>query len=215
MLATLQQLYIMHLASLLAVAALALRNQLRLRAVLLVSTFLNLLDHALALEGPLWNSLVWDAVTLTVNIWVMGQIILDRTHVGLSAEEERLFQAFGSLSPGEFRRIVKLARWGTTDEAKVLTTEGVRPDHLFYILEGEILLAKAGRETRLAAQTFIGEVAFVKERTASATVTLQPGARYLVWSTAQLRQYFAKKQSLRVAMIRLLSADMAMKVARA
>lgn len=215
MLATMQQLYIMHLASLMAVAALALRNQLRLRAVLLVSTLLSLVDHALALSGPMWNNLVWDAVTLAVNVGVMGQIILDRTHIGLSAEEERLFQAFGSLSPGEFRRIVKLAHWGTTDEVKVLTTEGITPDHLFYILDGEIRLAKAGRETIVAAPTFIGEVAFVKERTASATVTLAPGARYLVWSTAQLRQYFVKKQALRVAMIRLLSADMAMKVARA
>lgn len=215
MLASLQQLYIMHLASLMAVAALALRNQLRLRAVLLVSILLNLLDHALALNGPLWNNLVWDAVTLAVNVGVMGQIILDRTHIGLSAEEERLFQAFGSLSPGEFRRIVKLARWATADEVRVLTTEGITPDHLFYILDGEIRLAKAGRETMIAVPTFIGEVAFVKERTASATVTLAPGARYLVWSTTQLRQYFVKKQALRVAMIRLLSADMAMKVARA
>ena len=55
----------------------------------------------------------------------------------------------------------------------------------------------------------------MKERAASATVTLAPGARYLVWSAARLRQYFVKKQGLRVAMIRLLSADMAMKVARA
>ena len=215
MLADVQQHFIMHLAAIIGVAALALRDQLRLRSVLLVSIALNIVYYAGAKNGPSWDDVFWNAVTLLTNLWVLITLILDRTHVGLTNEEERLFQAFGSLSPGEFRKLVKLATWATAEEATVLTEEGLTPDHLFYVLDGVVTIAKAGRVSAILPPTFIGEVAFLKDRPASATVCVDAGTRYLAWSAAALKSHFTKKQSLRVAVMRLLSADLAIKVARA
>ncbi len=210
-----QQLYLMHVSALIGVVALVFRNQMYLRALLLVSVAVSIIDHMFVRQGANVNSLVWDVVALTINLWVLVQLVLDRTHIGLTAEEEQLFQAWGSLSPGEFRKLLRLANWCTADETSLLTSEGETPDRLFYVLDGEILLIKGERDLSLAAPAFIGEVAFVKERPASATVRVAPGGRYVAWSSAALRGYFIKHQSMRVAVMRLLSADMAMKVARA
>ena len=215
MLSDTQNLLMMHTASLIGVLALALRTQLRLRAVLLLSIALNIVDHLFVRQGANLNALIWDVVALATNLWVIVQLLLDRTHIGLSDEEERLFQAWGSLSPGEFRALLKLAQWRTADAPDILTSENVIPDRLYYVLEGEVELTKAARNLTVVAPTFIGEVAFVKERAASATVRVSAGTRYVVWSTAGLRRHFVKHQAMRVVVMRLLSADMALKVARA
>lgn len=215
MLSDTQNLVMMHVASLIGVLALAFRTQLRLRAVLLLSIGLNIVDHLFLKQGANVNALFWDTVALATNLWVIIRMVLDRTHIGLSEEEERLFQAWGSLSPGEFRTLLKLAQWRTSDGTDVLTSEGTTPDRLYYVLHGEIDLTKNGRSLTLATPAFIGEVAFVKERAASATVRISAGTRYVVWSSAALRMHFVKHQAMRVAVIRLISADMAMKVARA
>ena len=215
MLSDSQQLYIMHFAALIGVVALALRSQLQLRAVLLASIGLNMVDHLFMRGGANVNFLLWDVVALTTNIWVLIELVLDRTHIGLTDEDERLFQAWGSLTPGEFRKLLRLGQWRTAIEAHVLTAEDAVPDSLFFVLSGDLHLLKSGRDITLDAPAFIGEVAFIQDQPASATVRLSAGGRYVVWASAALRRYFVKQQGMRVAVMRLLSADMAMKVARA
>ena len=143
------------------------------------------------------------------------QIILDRTDVGLSEEEQDLFQAFDVLTPGEFRALVKLATWRTAETAVELTREGARPAHLYYVLRGELSIEKAGRIIRIAPRTFIGEIAFLHRGEASATVRLAPGSRYLEWPVQSLDRRIQGREALKHAVVRLISFDMALKVARA
>ena len=213
--ADLQQHLVMHLAAIIGVAALALRDQLRLRLVLLFSIALDIIYYASNMGGPSWDDVFWNVVTFSVNAWVLTQLILDRTHIGLSADEEWLFRAFGTLSPGEFRRLLKLGTWVTAADRTVLTVEDQTPDNLYYVLEGEIEIVKAGRTNTFSPPAFIGEIAFLEKRTASATVNVCAGTRYLVWSSQGLATCLSRKQSLRIAVVRLLSADLADKVARA
>lgn len=99
---------VMHCAAIISVAALALRDQLKLRAVLLVSILLSALYNDLKDPGPAWQEMFWNAVTFGINLKVLVQIILDRSAIGFSPEEQELFAALQMLSPGEFRSILKL-----------------------------------------------------------------------------------------------------------
>ena len=201
-------------AAIIAVAALAFRDQLKLRLLLLVSTGLTLMTVLLA--APLmWDTLFWNVVNWLINGWVTVQIVLDRTHIGLSGEEERLFDVFDSLTPGEFRKLVRSATWHTAAEMQVLTREGVVPARLYYVLDGAIEIIKGDRTGSLAGGTFIGEIAFVRGTPASATVSVGPGARYIEWDTGKLKAMLDRHHHLRVAVTHLLSADMAVKIARA
>ena len=204
---------LMHVAAIISVAALALRDQLKLRAVLLVSIMLNAVHNDLT-TPPSYQSIFWNAVLFVINLIVLVQIILDRTHIGMSDEEDELFSAFEMLTPGEFRSIVKLARWRTAGGGEIMTREGEKPADLFYVLAGTISVEKSGRSFLVGPKTFIGEVAFLHDAVASATTTLGAGARYLAWPVEDLNKRIQGRQALKHAVVRLISFDMAMKVAR-
>ena len=204
----------MHCAAIISVAALALRDQLKLRAVLVVSIVLNAVYNALA-TPPNYQSIFWNGVMFVINLIVLVQIIFDRTHIGMSVEENELFSAFRMLTPGEFRSIVKLARWHTASGDEIMTREGERPADLFYILTGTATIEKSGRSFCVGPKTFIGEIAFLNGSAASATATLGVGARYIAWPVADLDKRIQGRQALKHAVVRLISFDMAMKVARA
>ncbi len=206
---------LLHLAALASVAALLFRDQIRLRAVLLVSIALALANNYDGAAAPDWEDLFWNAVLFAINLVVLVQLMLDRTHIGLSAEERRLFDAFGLLTPGEFRALARLASWHTAGRDEVITREGERPEALFYVLTGGLFIVKGERTIPYEAGTFIGEIAFLRGVPASATVRLAAGSRYVAWATAGLDRRIAGRGELRHAVTRLISHDMALKVGRA
>lgn len=205
---------LMHAAAIVSVAALAFRDQLKLRAVLLVSIVLSAIYNDLT-TPPSYQSMFWNFVMIVINLIVLVQIVLDRTHIGMSDEENDLFSAFEMLTPGEFRSIVKLARWGTASGGETMTREGERPTDLFYVLTGTATIAKSGRSFCVGPRAFIGEIAFLNGSVASATATLGAGARYVAWPVEDLSRRIEGRQALKHAVVRLISFDMAMKVARA
>ena len=204
-----------HLGALASVIALALRGQFQLRILLLISFLLYVADDYFGTAEPAWPSLIWNGLFFLINLYVLVEIILDRTTFGLSPEEKEIFGGFLSLSPGEFRKLIRIGRLRVAEETKLITTEGVVPGSLFYVHEGAIEIIKAGRTIPIEPPTFIGEVAFLRGSSASATVAILPGARYIEWSTSDLHRRLARHNPLRVAFNRALSDDLATKVARA
>ena len=206
---------LVHLAALASVTALLFRDQIKLRAVLLVSIALALANNYDGADVPDWEDLFWNAVLFTINLGVLVRLLLDRTHVGLSAEERALFDALGLLTPGEFRALARLASWHTAGPDEVITREGERPEALFYVLTGGLVILKGERVIPYASGTFIGEIAFLRGVPASATVRLVAGSRYVAWPVAELDRRISGRGELRHAVTRLISHDMALKVGRA
>ena len=206
---------LIHIAALTGVAAMVFRNQLLLRGVLILSTLLYIVYY-LCLPGvPLWGAIFWSFVTLVVNGFMMMRLIFDRTQFRLSDDELRLFAAFRLLSPGEFRTLTALASWRTAGTQTILSREGAPLDRLYYVLDGAIGISKSGRTFPIGAGTFIGEIAFLRGHSASATVTLEPGARYIEWHSDRLRALLDRTPGLKISLQALFNNDMAAKVARA
>jgi CRP-like cAMP-binding protein len=127
----------------------------------------------------------------------------------------RLFRRLDTMTPGEFRRMMRLASWHTARSDTVLTRESEPLDRLYYVLDGAITIEKLGRSNAIDAGLFIGEVAFLLTQSASATVTVAPEARYVEWNAGALRRLLIRAPSLRIAFNAALNRDMAAKVARA
>src|SRR5438105_4225281 len=111
MLFEIMRLGLIHAAALISVAALTCRDQIVLRALLVVSTVLYIVYYFVVPEVLLWDAIFWTAVNLGVNLLMMTKLVLARTQFRLTTDERRLFAAFGSLSPGEFRALMKIATW--------------------------------------------------------------------------------------------------------
>lgn len=204
---------LVHIASLLYVIAFIIRDQLLLRILVLVATVLYIVYYYLVPNLPLWDAIIWSIILGIANIWVMVGLILERTTFNLTEREKALFMVFENLSPGEFRKLLKISQWQSATHHTTIITENEPVDHLYLMLEGQAEITKQERCFALSAPVFFGEVAFFKEIKASATVKILQGAQYVRWKHEPLRSLQTKNPSIRIAFYERLNSDMANKVA--
>lgn len=195
--------------------AYAIRDELRLRLMIVVSTFVYIAYYYIVDGGPLWEAIVTSGLMVLINIWVLGQIMLERTTLRMTEDERRLFEAFDTLTPGQFRRIAEIAKWRQSNDPSgvVLTREAADLNSLFFIFEGTISVAKKDKQFRLPEGNFVGEVAFVLGRQTTATTVAPQGVRYVEWASEDLRNLGQKHEALRISLNALLTRDLANKLA--
>ncbi len=204
-----------HLAAGLYLVGFLFRDQIMLRALVIAGDVVFILYYLFAPAEPLWGGILWSVVFMAVNAVMIMRIAADRTHFGIEQEHLRLFQTLDTMTPGEFRRMMRSARWETATGELRLTEEGSPLSRLYFVLDGPVMIEKAGKHMTVEGGIFIGEVAFLLNRPASATVIVPAGARYVVWESVDLRRLLLRAPSLRIALDAALNRDMAGKVARA
>ncbi len=194
--------------------AYAIRDELKLRLLIVISTFVYIAYYYIVPSPPLWDAIVTSLLMVAINLWVLSQIMLERTTFTLSPDEKRLFDAFDTLTPGQFRRIAGIAQWHHADdpEGTVLTREDEPSGALFYIFEGIISVEKYGRQFRLPEGNFVGEVAYVLNRKTTTTSVAPQGVRYVEWDSDALRRLSDKHPNLGNALGALLTRDLAQKL---
>jgi len=207
---------IVHLGAALYLVGFLFRDQILLRAFIIGGDAVYISYFYFVPGVPLWGGIFWSAVFALVNAVMIARIMADRTAFRMTPEERQLFELLGTLSPGEFRRLVKAGHWLTATGTTLLAEEDRPLERLYYVLDGEIVIGKTGRDPfTVAPRTFIGEVAFLLPRPASATLTVTAGTRYVSWDRAALRRLQLRAPSLAFALAAALNRDMAAKVARA
>lgn len=204
---------LVHVAALLSVAAMFFKSQLLLRVFLLAGTVLNAVYFFVVPPEVLWGPVFWSVVMFGVNGAMIALLLLDRSVFGLNADEVELYRTFSFFSPGEYRRLMRIARWHTAEATELLTWRNAPVAQLSYVISGEISIAKDGVHFTVPAGTFIGEVALLRGTLASATVTVAPGARYVSWDRAALSALIERRPAIGIALGALLNADLAGKVA--
>jgi hypothetical protein len=201
---------IFHFGNAIALIAYLFRDQIHLRLVVIVSMILQSVYYLLiSSSGPLLDPLLWKILTIVINVVMIALVFRDRLRFGIDDEVKPLFEAFDVLSPGQFRRLLACA---TRNEGPMPMTErGARPASLFHVLSGTAEVNKDGRRLSVGAGAFIGEIAFLTGRPATADVHLLPGGRVLQWDVERLRALMRKEKAIDIALRGLLSHDLAVK----
>lgn len=203
-----------HLAGLAFVAAFLVRDPLVLRGLVALGALLYAVYYWIQPAMPEWGAIALSLLLVGVNLYVLWRLVEERTPFRLTADERRLFTAFQTLTPGDFRRVMKVAEWHRAERPVVLTTEDVALDRLYYVLEGEVTIRKGDRVFTAAPNTFIGEIAFLLGGSATATVEVPAGARYVTWRQAELKRLLGRSPKLKLAIDSLFNQDLAGKLAR-
>lgn len=203
---------LVHIAALTQVVGYLIRHQLWLRTLLFVGTLFYMAYYWLYPDVPLWDAIFWSAMLALANLISMVMIVRDRTLFRMSLDEERLYRVFSQIIPGDFRRLMKVSSFHEAGEDILLTEEGTVPDHLFYVIDGQIKLTKGQKTFDYNAGTFIGELSMVTEKAAVATVSVTRGARYVAWERGELARLLARHTSMKLALDVLVTRDMATKV---
>lgn len=204
---------LVHVAALTQVAGFLLRDQLRLRALVAVGGGLYLLYYYyFAPAAPLWEAMFWSATMVSVNLVMIALIARNRSHRALSDDALRMYGAFSAMEPGDFRRLLRLARVFDADAPVTLTRLGEQADRVFYVIHGTAEIARADRALSAQGPMFIGEMRYLLGCAASATVTVAPGARVAEWDAATLRRFCARHDRISRALEVAFNRDLALKL---
>jgi len=140
-------------------------------------------------------------------------LVVGRPTLFFAPHRRGLFAHFPGLQPGQFRRILRHATWhGAPDDLRRVE-DGQSLDAFFLVQADRYVVEKAGRRFAAKGPAFVGELVFLSGGTASGSVDLAKGTRYLRLDAQGVRQAMARSSSLKNAMIALLGSDLAQKVA--
>jgi Cyclic nucleotide-binding domain len=206
--------HLIHLGAVLYLICFLFRDQILLRSFAIAGDLAYTAYYFTAASHPLWEAIAWIIPNMTINIVMIFFILRDRRMTSLSDDEMSLFQNLRGLNPGQFRRLIKLGNWENVEAQKTLTEEGKPLDRLYYVLRGDVEINKGERNIKVDPTVFIGELAYLRKKPATATVSVRPGAVIVSWSHADLERATTKDAGLNGALGVLLSNDMAEKVAR-
>jgi hypothetical protein len=203
--------WLVHVAALCQLSGFLLRDQLRLRALVMLGNALYVTYYFL-LPVPLWDAMFWSAAIGTTNLVMIAVIARRRSGHAITDDALRVFATFRGMEPGDFRALMALGKIVAADAPTVLTTIGVKNDRLFYVIEGAIEIRRADRLVETRGPMFIGELGYLLDRPASATVTLAPGGRYAVWESTALRRLAARRERIALCLDRVFNRDLALKL---
>lgn len=203
---------IVHLATLGYVAGFVLTNQFALRFLVLASSFVYVAYYYLHPEVPLWGAIFGTFLIIAATVIGLIRLMYDRVWITLPRDQKEIFYALPGLQPGEFRRLMKLAKIIRVEDGDVLTRQGEANEALFFLVSSTAKVQKSGASFTIPPKHFVGEVGFVLDAPASATVTAQKGV-YVRWDSDRLRKALPLQPGLERALQALMGIDMANKVA--
>jgi CRP-like cAMP-binding protein len=190
------------------------RNPMKLRTFAILGNLTFILYYFLISPVPLWTAILSSVAIILVNIYMMSKIINDRKMFRLSAEEMMLFARLPGLTPGQYKQLLSIAEWHTPKVSMQLTKLGEMPKALYYVLEGQVEVNRDGKRFPVGPHAFIGELAFLRAKPATATTFANVGALIVSWEQAALHSLMQNNDGIRKAIDNMLSIDMAEKMAK-
>ncbi|MEP3225750.1 MAG: cyclic nucleotide-binding domain-containing protein [Parasphingorhabdus sp.] len=205
---------LIHFGAVFYIVAFLIRDEMKLRLMVLAGSAFYLLYYYLFPDIPLWDAIFTTFILVAANLVILFRIAMERTVFALSAEDKKLFESFDGFSPGQFRQLLKIARWSTAETLLPLASENQPLTNLYFLIDGAVVIKKGDKTFQLEPDNFIGEIAFVLDRAPSADVTALPGARLVHWEAAQVTKLMKKSPAFQNAIMALLSRDLAEKLAK-
>ena len=158
---------------------------------------------------PMWIAIFWNGVFIVVNLYHIAILIYEKRPVKMSPKDRELYDTmFKSMSPVEYLKITKLAKWKKFKKnAKIITqSKPVKDLHLIYNGTVDVVV---GIEpvAELKDGQFVGEMSFLTEKPATATCVVKHETECLVWDQQSFKDLLKRNPSLYFSIQSLLSAQ--------
>ena len=201
-----------HIATLGYVLGFLFKNQITLRLLVLVATVSYIVYYYAFPEEPLWGAIFGSILIMCANLTGLARLLYDRLPLRIDPRFLQIYKSLPELEPGEFRRLMKIGKLLQADAPVALTERGIKPEYLYYIIEGKTVASKGREAFELPSSRFIGEVSFVLNGPATAKVVLQKGS-YVRWNRKALEKELERNPKFQHAFESLIGRDLARKVA--
>ncbi len=158
--------------------------------------------------------IIWNFAFICLNIVQIGILIYERRPIHFTDDENRLFQmVFRTLTPVEFLKLLKIARWLVARPSEQLAREGETLDDVMVIFSGRVSVKVDGKlVAELTDGQFIGEMSFLTGESASATVRAEEQTRYVAWFKKGLKNFLERNPELSPSLQTIIGTDLVKKL---
>lgn len=202
-----------HLSYVLIAISYWLTDMFWLRLVAVLGLSLEILYFWLS-GGDLRTGIGWDLIFILINLYQIYRLVKDRLSLRLPEPDRELLRSvFTGLDDAQIARLLIAGEFCDIAEGTTLAEENQALDRLFFICSGRVRVTIAGREvSHLERGNFVGEVAFLTERPATATVIAEGPVRALAFERGKLSQLFHNEEEVAGLIYQLLGRELAHKI---
>lgn len=203
-----------HLTYSLIAVSFLLRDILWLRITSIVASSCSITFSYILPGGPVWEVIGWNCVFILINGTRIVLLIRERMQVNFSDEEREIYDKFFSNFPAvDFMKLMRVAKWDDIDADTTLIEQGETVHALLLIYRGEASIRVDGKEVvRQGDGAFIGEMSFMTNQPASATVVTVGPTRMVSWPKLDLMHMLDRNPNIRMNLQGILGTDMARKL---
>ncbi len=164
--------------------------------------------------GDLRTGIGWDLIFIAINAYQLYSLMKYRLSLRLPAEDRNLLrEALTGLDDGQIARLLSAGEFRDLDAGVRLTTEDDPLSKLYFICTGHVNVTIAGRDvSKLGQGSFIGEVAFLTGKLATATVVTDTPVRALIFDAGELTVLFKNESEVAGIVYQLLGRQLAHKM---
>ena len=128
-------------------------------------------------------------------------------------DRELLRSVLSGLDDSQIARLLVAGEFCDIADGATLATENQPLERIFFICAGRVSVTITGRQVaHLKQGNFVGEVAFLTERPATATVIAEGDVRALAFESAKLSQFFRNEAGVAGLIYQLLGRELAHKI---
>ena len=123
---------------------------------------------------------------------------MENRGIEFNDKEQELYQAvFSSLSPLEFKKLNDIAHWVKVGEGTQIVEQGQKMSNLYLIYNGVTDVVVDGKNVaQLKDGQYVGEMSFMTEGNATASVITRYQTEYLKWDQQSLKSLMGRNPSL-------------------
>ena len=180
---------------------------------ILASLFSVFYNYTIPTE-PMWLAINWNFIFVGVNLYHIGIILYEKREVKMDEKDEELYQTlFKEMSPVEYLKISRAAKWETLKPGKRIIPQGLPVPDLYLIYNGTVDITIDNEHiAQLKDGEFVGEMSFLTEKVATATCKVKYEAQCLVWKQREFKELLKRNPSLYFTIQSVLSAQVSDKL---
>ena len=198
-----------HLAFGLIAFSFLVKDILWLRVVSILASLFSVFYNFYIPVEPMWLAINWNIVFVLVNVYHIAVIIYEKRPIKMAPKDKELYETlFKDLSPVEYLKISKVARWETYKSGEKIIKQGAPVLDLILIYNGTVDVAVDNKAVaQLKDGQFVGEMSFLTEKPATATCMVKHDTECMIWNQESFKDLLKRNPSLYFSIQSLLSAQ--------
>lgn len=200
--------YLGNLAFILVACSFMVKDILWLRLLSVTGSLCSIGYNTYVTTQPLWVPISWNLFFISLNFYHITKIIYGNRTIALNEKELELYQmSFGQLNLIEFSKLIRMGQWKKAESGVDLIKEDQIMEELLMIYNGHVDVVVKDNDKNNKNETekivnhlkdgqFIGEMSFLSNHPATATVRTVHPTEYVSWKQKDLKELMARNPSL-------------------